>query len=272
MPVVIDTNQASLLPRGKKRDWVLSLSPYVIAEILLRRNPTPTLTLLRTFPFHLGLDLLDVMIQLSQLSPKEIRVFEPFARPGQKYRQNYDVMVSAMDRVRPTHIKWAKYIKQSHRQYMSTLFGKAKHFRKRLRKLGMSKVKCSSFEEALAAFASNPDSFLGSVIVGGITYDGRRAAQTRPGELFKAVMENQYLGRFFRAQLAYTISISRVWKDQELNFDPSPRRDDMTDIALLLYAADGDLILSADNMLSRLVALIEPKGRVKALKVSDIVW
>jgi len=176
MPLVVDTNQAGLLPTERQRDWVLRLSPYVMAEIMLGR--TRTLRRLSTFPFKRGLELLDVWIQLCQLSAKEIRNFQPFVMPGQKYRQDYDVMLSAMDRVRPTHIIWARYIKESHRQYMSTLSNRAEHFRKRLKRLHergkVKKVKYSSFREALAAHASSPDSFLGGVIVGSITYGGRR--------------------------------------------------------------------------------------------------
>ncbi len=269
MPLVVDTNQAGLLPTDRQRDWVLALSPYVMAEIMLGR--TRTLRRLSTFPFKRGLELLDVWIQLSRYSPKEIREFEPFVRPGQQYRQDYDVMVSAMDRVRPTHVEWAKYIKQSHRQYMATLSESAITFRRRLREHGLSKVKHSTFAEALSEYASDSESFLGDAVVGTINYGGRRATETRPDKLFKAVMENQYVGRFFHAILAYILSISHVWKDQKLNQNPSPKRDDMTDITLLLYAADGDLILSNDNYLSRLVSLIEPKGNVKVCKVEDII-
>jgi len=271
MPLVLDTNQALSLPSGRKRDWVLRLSPYVMAEVLLRGDPAPTLERLSTFRFRLGLDLLDVWIQLSGLSFKEIREFEPFDRLGQQYRQDYDAIVSAMNRVELGHIKWAEHIKQSHRQYMSTMLDNALTFRKHLRELGWAKVKHSTIAEALSEYASDTESFLGSVVVSSITNGGTRPIQTRPDELFKAVMENQYVGRFFRTKLAYILSISRVWKDQLLNKDPSPKYDDMTDITLLLYAADGDLILSNDNYLSRLVALVEPKGSVKVCKVEDIV-
>ncbi len=71
-------------------------------------------------------------------------------------------------------------------------------------------------------------------------------------------------------QLAYHLSISRVWADQALNFDPFPERDDWTDIILLLYAADGDVIVSADTTLSKLIALIEPEGRITVCKADEI--
>lgn len=73
MRFVIDTNQASLLPR--KRALAVSLSPYVLSEILLRGDPSPTLELLCTFDIRLGLETSDVMVELAQLSPQEITTF-----------------------------------------------------------------------------------------------------------------------------------------------------------------------------------------------------
>lgn len=258
MPLVVDTNQALLLPSGKKRGWTVSLSPYVLAEILLRGDPTPTLERLRAFDIRLGLQTLDVMLQLARLSPQDIIAFEPFAQSGQTYRENYEAILSAVDYPRPAHINWARYIKRSHLQFGYTLFGLARQFRRHLRERGMAKVKYGTFGEALEKHASSPDSFLReTVIAESITNDGTRPTQTQPDELSKTVLENQYLRRFFHTLLAYILCASRVWKDQELNLDPSPTRDDMTDVILPLYAGDGDVIVTNDTKLSLLVSLIE---------------
>ncbi len=272
MPLVVDTNQALLLPSGKKRGWALSLSPYVLGEILLRKDPTPTLERLRAFDIRLGLETLDVMLQLAPLSAQEIIAFEPFALPGQRYRENYEAILSAVDYPRPAHIDWARCIKRSHLQFGYTLFGLARQFRRHLRERGMAKVKYATFGEALEKLASSPDSFLRETIIAvSITNGGTRPTQTQPDVLSKTVLENQYLRRFFHTLLAYIVCVSRVWKDQELNLDPSPTRDDMTDVILPLYARDGDLIVSADGMLLRLLSLIEPDGGVKVCKVDEIV-
>jgi len=271
MRFVIDTNQASLLPSGQRRALAVSLSPYVLSEILLRGNPSPTLELLRTFDIHLGLETSDVMVELAQLSPQGIKVFEPFPVPGQKYRQNYEAMRAALYGRAQGHPEWAHHIKSGHLEYCTSLQEKAKRFRKRVRDCGMGDQKFSTLEEAVSELASTPDSFLGSVILGSITNDGKRPTQTDPAELLRAVLSNQYLGRFFRVQLAYYVSISRVWKDQNLNFGPSPNRDDMTDVTLPLYAADGNVIVTGDTKLTLLVSLIEPEGKVRTRKASEMV-
>lgn len=271
MRFVIDTNQASLMPSGEKRAFAVSLSPYVLSEILLRRDPSPTLELLRTFDIRLGLETSDVMIELAQLSPQEIKTFEPFPVPAQSFWQDYEAIRKAIDAHRPAHIRRARYIKESHLRHCKSLVGTAIMFRRHLRERGMAHHKFSTFEEVLSELGSTPDSFLGSVIVGSITNGGKRTTKAQPAELVDACISNQYVGRLFRAQLAYHICISRLWKEESLNFDPSPTRDDMTDITLPLYAADGDIIVTGDTKLTLLVCLIEPEGKVKTCKASELV-
>ena len=271
MRFVIDTNQASLLPSGEKRALAASLSSYVLSEILLRGDPSPTLQLLRTFDIRLGLETSDVMSKLAQLSPQEITKFEPFPMPAQSFWQNYEAIRKAIDAPRAAHIRRARYIKDSHLRHCKSLVETARIFRRHLRERGMANHKFSTFEQALSDLASTPDSFLKCVIVGSITNDGKRTTKAQPAELVDAVLANQYVGRLFRAQLAYHICISRLWTEESLNFDPSPTRDDMTDIILPLYAADGDVIVTGDTKLTLLVSLIEPEGKVKTCKASEIV-
>ena len=70
--------------------------------------------------------------------------------------------------------------------------------------------------------------------------------------------------------LYYVISYSRAWADQAHNFDPSSTRDDWTDITLPLYAADGNIILTADNKLRTAIRMIEPSGAVLVKGVQEL--
>ena len=108
---VIDTNQASLLPKGKK-GWTVSLSPYVLSEILLRTNPTPTFELLHTFDIRVGLEKLDVLSQLARLSAREIRAFEPFPVAGQTYHEDYPALEEALHGPQKVHVDWARETKR----------------------------------------------------------------------------------------------------------------------------------------------------------------
>ncbi len=270
MRLVVDTNQASLLPSEQGENLKVSLSPYVLAEILLRNNPEPTLRQLRPLDIRLGLEISDVLVQLARLSPGQIMGFEPFYVRGESHRQNYEGILDALHGPRPSHLSWARCSQTSHREYCGSLVERSQRFRQHRRDQGKGKSKLSSFEEAFLEESSTPDSFLDSVIVGSITLDGARPAQAPSAELLEAVLANQYVGRFFRMQLAYYLSISRVWADQALNFDPYPTHDDMTDIALPLYAADGDLVVTADTKLSKLIALIDPEGKITVCRAEEI--
>ena len=65
------------------------------------------------------------------------------------------------------------------------------------------------------------------------------------------------------------VSWSRLWQDQTLNFDPSPERDDIADMMLALYAANGDIILTNDNKLKKAIATIEGERGVTTRLAND---
>lgn len=270
MRLVVDTNQASLLPASGGRFDGITLSPYVLCEILLRHDPLPTLSTLAAHDVRIGLTTPDVLEQVAELTLEEVRSFKPFPVVGRRYRNDYDLVRQALHQPRKLHIDWARRLKDDHLRYCNSLVGKAVNFRKHLRQHGMSGQKFESFGDAVSKLGCDPDSFLGEVILGSISKGGNRAIALSSAELLAAVLSNQYLGRMYRSQLAYYLSILRLWTTEELNFDPSPCRDDMTDIVLPLYAGDGDVIVSRDKKLSLLVSLIEVGGRVRTLRTDQL--
>ena len=88
MRTVVDTNQVlKLLPlSGTNALGVaiteITLAPYVIAEVLLRRDPEPTLDHLRSFDIRYGLEPVEAFNRLASLSEAEVIDFEPFVKPG----------------------------------------------------------------------------------------------------------------------------------------------------------------------------------------------
>lgn len=270
MRLVVDTNQASLLPASGGRFDGITLSPYVLSEILLRRDPFPTLSALTAHDVRIGLTRPDVLEQVAGLTLEGVHSFEPFRVDGHRYGNDYDLLLQALHQPRKLHIDWARRLKDDHLRYCNSLTGMAVHFRKCLRQRDPSRQKYESFGDALSDLGSGPDSFLGEVILATISKGGSRAIAPSSAELIAAVLSNQYLGRMFRSQLAYYLSILRLWTTEELNFDPSPCRDDMTDIVLPLYAGDGDIIVSRDKKLSLLVSLIEVGGRVRTLTTDQL--
>ncbi|PYX67042.1 MAG: hypothetical protein DMG74_01700 [Acidobacteria bacterium] len=66
------------------------------------------------------------------------------------------------------------------------------------------------------------------------------------------------------------ISYSRAWVDQAHNFDPASNCDDWTDITLLRYAGDGDIILTADKKLQTAIGMVEPSGTVQVKTTEEL--
>jgi hypothetical protein len=75
---VIDTNQALLLRPAPKYTGAnqsakeISLPMHVFAEILLRGNPEPTLTVLRQCNMKFSLEIGEVLRQISGLNEEQI--------------------------------------------------------------------------------------------------------------------------------------------------------------------------------------------------------
>ena len=145
------------------------------------------------------------------------------------------------------------------------MFDRAKAFRQRITSKNAQR-KFDSIEEAVAELSSFP-----SMVVDWVSNGARRQLKVAdPQELYPAVIANQHLRRLFYSLLYYILAWSRAWSNQSWNFDPSPKFDDWTDATLPLYAADGDVVLTADKKLRTALKAIEPAGAISASTVSDL--
>lgn len=277
MSLVIDCNQASQLPtvRSVAGRHSLALSPSVLAEILLRSNPLPTLERLRSYHIRFGLVIADVMLELSRLSLGEIASFEPFYNNRKSYQEDYEGLTEAIFKPAAIHRRWAEVTKQAHLTHCNALLTltplartEVKHVVKDHRqKTKKNEPKPSSYSD-LAPYEFGPDTFTGETLRNALLHYGCTPEQAL--QIHSAATANQYISRLFRSIHAYCFGAAGGWQEQKLNIAPVPDRDDITDFVLPLYAANGDIIVTADGKLSRLIALIEPEKRVKVKKASDI--
>lgn len=283
MNLIIDCNQASRLPtdRAKTKPHSLSLSPKVLAEIFLRTNPIPTLERIRHYHFKVGLDIADVMLELSRMPPEEITSFEPFYSQRKTYQQDYEGLIAGIHKPTPDHAAWAAKTKEANLEMCAQLIAQSQLARKAMKEvvrehrkqLEMYNVsaeeKPSSYEVFLPYETPNSGNLSFTVLSQSLHGYGCEA--NRIEQIYGAVMSNPYLRRLFRCLEAYFVGRAGGWKDQENNFSPSLRQDDVTDILLPLYAADGDAIITEDKMITKLVGLVEVGGRpVIIQKASDI--
>ena len=269
MRAVVDTNQALKLPsRSTEGDLSqapseIALAPYVLAEVLHRGNPEPTLARLREFDVRYGLEPVEVLETVAKSTETEIVTFEPFAVPGSP---SYEALKAALYEPSTCHVEWAREVKSRNRNFCSLMFERAKFFRKKLREWDLHKEKFSDLSEVLTKLT-----FPLSLVVSSISNDPlRKTVVSDEGLLYYAVMRNQYLARFFKTILYYVLSFSRAWRDQNHNFDPSVKRDDWTDLTLPLYAANGDIIMTADRKLRNAIKVIEPTCAISGTSVDKM--
>jgi hypothetical protein len=71
--------------------------------------------------------------------------------------------------------------------------------------------------------------------------------------MFAAVWENPLLRRFLRLQALVNLGYANVWEVPQLNRGVRRNNDDVPDVSLVLYARDGDTILTADSIRERIV-------------------
>ena len=270
MYLVIDCNQASRLPidRQTTRRHALIVSPDVLAEILLRSNPEPTLSRIRQYHFKIGLMATDIVRELCHLGLSEITKFEPFPSPGKDYIEDYDFLTEAIYRPSTGHLAWASDRKANHRNHCGVLIDQSRPAREAMRRVakeerakGSPQWKLSSFEEIIPC-APTPDSFSGDVLRRSLSIYG--AGPSRAAEIYAAVLSNNHLRALFNILTGYCLSRAGAWADQKYNFNPSPNQDDITDILLPFYAADGGCLVTEDTMLKRLIKIT---GMDKAIEI-----
>lgn len=263
MRVVLDTNQVEPFINSFQNGNFgaeynrITLSPLVLAEILLyRKKRKYILKKLRNFNIKLGLPPFPLALQ----NTSEIASFRPFINSK---NSQYDWIIDAFINPKESHFKWAHGIKNLHLDYCKSLEQDAVKFRQALRSVNLHKTKFENMNQALKVIGETHDSFIGEMILVFVTSGCKKEEiVSSPKDLFAAIKKNQYLERLYKMFLWLILSVSRAWKDQQYNFDPKSNRDDITDVTLPLYAADGDLILTGDGKLKNGITMISPKRSI----------
>ena len=268
MYAVLDTNQALRLPRtGVREGCGLTLAPYVIAEILLRPDPGPTVRRIRAYEVRLGLQVHEVFDKLAPLYEDDIPHLQPFVQTGSLiapdsfYAGLYPELSPWLETVRNK----AAVAKEAARAFCGSMLPRSVNARKLFTSLGGA-PKFRNLDEAVRYIDVWPECVADIVS----SASKRRLAVSDPRRLYSAVMSNQFLARFFKSILCFQLSWFRLWDDQSLNFDPSSQRDDFTDLTLPLYAGNGDVILTEDKKVQRLLGVVDPDGVVRVAAARDL--
>jgi hypothetical protein len=266
---VLDTNQAARLPHFhlytgtnqiRKR---LTLSPMVLAEILLRENPGPTLARLRGYKLRFGNDLRPAFDRFANSGGS----FDPFVSATDVSRLNF--LMAALKDPTDHHRSWAREQKATVRSYLEMMKKGFLDSGERFKAAGVKPSKYQTLDEALT------DDFMAyrQMVVHVMANGTMPIASLERDAFFDRIMESPKLRRFWRAFLFCLVSWGKQWRvgrnNQQRNFGVAPDRDDMTDLILLLYADDGDSIITGDKLLPSMLPEVEPSGVIKVCSAEN---
>lgn len=265
--IVLDNCQAQpkILDRALRRwpDAGLTLTPFTLAEIVLRPGGPSALRelLARCDQVRWGLEQRDVHSRvLGATEVERIRSLHPFLDDPDATQ-----MAISLDA--------AKDMKANHKREAEALCWRARAARCRLTEAKVPRL--SSFAEAENAFAWSPGALLPALVLNTLTDRDQVTARVEdPMTLYCAVMNNAFLGRYWRVWLGYLLSISDLWVQSALRGRSTgylPRQGDPVDLGLFLYAGDGDIVLTSDRRLGDLASVVDPKETVRVGTLESLV-
>lgn len=272
--VVIDTNQAirmtaSLISHQCAEIEGITLSPLVLSELLRSDNRKPIENLAH-FPVRLGMLPGRVMRCVASLRRSQIVAFSPFYNRTSQEVQRFLLDLPAQ-KVQKFVAEATKHIKNN-----GTLLESVRQeVRERLKSRGYNRrvFKPDGFAEALQKLATGPDNVIERLLMQSVSGNGTSSVRTGPHALYTGAMENPYLRHYFRTFLWYELSYQQVWGKQYSDWNLSSmnkKKNDWTDMTLSLYAAPGDIILTAEGTVRKAVLAVNPDGAIRTALAKDL--
>ncbi len=272
MRFVIDTNQVSAVARTVEfdgtqyQDVTIVLPPLVWAETTLGANAQHRLCQLGKYRVLFGMDEDAVWTDVSRLTDKEIPHFVPIIPIHTSY---HELLSQSLTQRIPILYDQARRIREYHRELEALATQKIRLARKSYRDAksrGEQVILADDYEtiqEAMGIYGRDAKSPIGQVVLASVGKATHGQACIRSDEaLYAAVLANPYLSRFCRLVLCTKLGWAKAWKNNALNVDMSENQHDYPDMSLVLYARDGDTIVTADDQLTLRIRHIEPKERI----------
>lgn len=264
MRLVVDTNQADAIRRSyqalpAEHRPSLLIPPLVWAELVLGLGERRRRALLR-FDLRFGMDMGAVFDRLARLDEDQIRGFVPIRTDN---REAHRQVRFNFEHPTTTHFTFARQIRADAIRHRDT-FGPYLQGVRRLNRdavalanqrgePGPAFVEWADVREAEPILFTDAEAPYRRWFVREIAtdYDGNpRPIRCRSEQsLFDAVWDNLIFRRFLRAIAIVNFGYAGgVWGNPRLNMPFAPGRNDDTDLSLLLYARDGDVILTQDRI------------------------
>jgi hypothetical protein len=123
----------------------------------------------------------------------------------------------------------------------------------------------SNIEEADLHFLTRDRAVCRRALLAEITEGNASFRASSANSLFDAILANPCLHRFLRLHITFALAYIDSWSTRSMNSlgDLRAKRNDVPDIMLALYAADGDTILTNDRRLRTAFRFCDPLEKVR---------
>jgi hypothetical protein len=261
MRLIVDTNQADPIRFTHKqlpaKDRPTLVIPHrVWTELLIGNVADKRRRALMKFPLLFGMDIVAVFDELSQRSEDRIRTLVPVYAEGS---DEHEIFRKTFLYPTPGQIRQAKELRADGVKYRQRVSGNWSLIRKKHKdKKNAAKSRGETLEyewwytirDCEHQLFLKDDAAYRLWLIKEVSTDANgkpRPIAAKSGQaMFDAVWDNPILRRFLRMQAAVRLGYAHVWEDPKLNRDVRMGNDDDPDMELVLYACDGDTILSAD--------------------------
>lgn len=256
--LIVDTNQVGLLPApGRRFPSDILLPPSILAEVLVRRpaGRTRDLQSLARYRVTLGKELKVVGDELAQLtSARAMSQYRPYygrhSTLGNAVRQ----LLNQPENPSRNWLAWAAEEKRQHTEFMRDMTARTVTLRQRWQQRNVGRAE--NWAEVTANI-EREDSYVGGVALSWIKPAGLLDQDGRQ-RFYDQIRQNRFAMGFLQGVLYWSICIARGWRTQRLNRDPNETRDDWSDVMLALYVGRFDSVVSNDNFVREMFAMMSP--------------
>ena len=282
MRCVIDNNQLSSISRSskrlsriQKRRITVILPPRVWSEALLGPDPTERLTCLAEFVLRFGMDYADIISIARNLTGAQLSGFQPIVPgKGRLHRNLLKLLRYGASVVTPHACLMKQEVISTNQEITSKIAAANRQNRDAMSRCEdiIPVADVLSIDHAMQLVGRKHQWFA-------LTDDYGSAHQGNCSDCggivecdhYEHLRNNPNLDRFARLVVCRHLGYTNSWRERALNVTLAGKRDDFTDLTLALYAADGDVILTADGKFRDAFRYIDPYRKVQIKTWDELV-
>ncbi len=254
--LVIDTNQVGLLPAPTRTfPTELILPPSILAEVLVRQTAgrTRDLQSLARYQVTLGKELAVVGEELAQLtSARAMTQYRPYYGRRSTLANALRQLLNQPANPSQNWLDWATEEKRQHAAFMRDMAARTVTLRDRWRRDNGGRAR--NWAEVTTTI-EREDSYVGGIALSWIKPAGLLDQQGRQ-RFYDQIRQSHFALSFLQGVLYWSMCIARGWRTQHLNRDPTETRDDWSDVMLALYVGRRDSVISNDNFVREMFAMV----------------